>query len=490
MTDLQLRLPLGLGHRLRELVYARADHEVVAFCLVSDVEIGSTRVLLVRDVIALGDRDYLDPDGHGAAWRGASMLPVIELAMRDGLGIVLVHAHDFPGKARLSPTDLASARRLVPMFGARVPGRPHASIVLGRGTAAGFVALPGREPQHVNDVRVRWLGKSILDWPTADGDPTLDVDVFDRQALVVADQGALARARVVVVGLCGGGSHVVQQLAHAGIGTIVGIDDDLCDRTNLHREIGMRLADGRRRTLKTQVMSRLVRSIGTGSKFVGIQARVPDPRTLEVLTSADVIVGCVDNVHARADLMEIAWRNAVPFVDVGVNIRGLERPASEPRVAIGGNVYVFIPGGFCGWCCGFITEDKLRAERDDRDDRSYFQNKKGEAQVVSFNAVVAGQAVSEVLQLLTAYRGSSLDPVELRVADGRQRGVLKFDGIRGTLEEWGAMRRDDCPVCNKSLAAGSLLWYPTETPTVYHGSQMTPRGSSAVTRAIRFPGVS
>lgn len=58
--------------------------------------------------------------------------------------------------------------------------------------------------------------------------------------------------------------------------------------------------------------------------------------------------------------MEIAWRNAVPYIDVGVNIRGLAGPASEPRVAIGGNVHVFVPGGFCG----FISENKLRAERD------------------------------------------------------------------------------------------------------------------------------
>lgn len=480
MTDLQLRLPLGLGHRLRELVFAHANHEVIAFCLVSHASVAGAVVLLVRHVITLAEEDYVDARGHGAAWRGSAMLPVIDLAMREGLGIVLVHAHDFPGKARMSPDDLASAGRLVPMFRARVPGRPHGSIVLGRGTAAGLVALPDDEPRLIEDVRVRWLGKSIVDWPSAGGDPILDIDVFDRQALVVADQGQLTRARVAVVGLCGGGSHVVQQLAHAGVGTIIGIDDDLCDATNLHREIGMRPRDGRGRTPKTHVMARLVRGVGIGSKFVGIKARVPAPEALVALQSAEVIVGCVDNVHARADLMEIAWRNAVAYIDVGANIRGLERPASEPRVAIGGNVHVFIPGGFCGWCSGFITDDKLGNERDGRADRSYFQNKKGEAQVVSFNAVVAGQAVSEVLQLLTAYRGSSIDPADLQTVDGRQRGVLKFDGIRGTLEEWGATKRADCAICADFLAAGSLLWTNVLASTARSGSR---RGARPQRRA-------
>ena len=458
MSDVQLRLPLGLGHRLRELVYARAAHEVVAFCLVSHVQIGDKTVLLVREVLALGDDEYLDDARHGAAWRGSSMVPVIERAMDESLGIVLVHAHDFAAKARLSRDDLASGSRLVPMFQARVPERPHGSLVLGRGTAAGFIALPGREPEVVDDVRVRWLGEAIVDWPGVVGDPTLDLDVFDRQALVVGDQAQLASARVAVVGLCGGGSPVVQLSTLAGLGAIIGIDDDRCERTSRHRVVGMLPKDAVERTLKTLVMSHLVDSIGTGTTFVGVEARVPDARTIEALMSADVIIGCVDNLHARADLMEIAWRCCIPYVDVGITIRALEAKASEPRVAIGGNVHVFIPGGFCAWCCGFISDSKLRAERGGREDRSYFQNRHGQAQVASFNATVAGAAVSEVVQLLTAYRGSSIDPAALRTEDGRQRGALKFDGRRGTLEEWGAARRAECPKCNQLLGAGSVVW--------------------------------
>lgn len=454
----QLRIPLGLGHHLHQAVFAHAVHEVVAFCLVSHVEIDNVRVLLVRHIIGLHDGDYLHDRSHGAAWRGAAMLPAIDLAMREGLGIVLVHAHDFPGRAWLSRDDLASAERLLPFFRARVPGRPHGSIVLGRGSAAGRVVFPGEAATTIEDVRVRWLGKSIVDWPTERDDEGSDLEVFDRQALVVGDQGLLSRARVAVVGLCGGGSHVVQQLAHAGIGTIIGIDADATDMTNLHREVGMEPEDGHLQRCKTEVMARLVGRIGTGSKFIGIDERVPGPRTIEALKSADVIVGCVDNLHARADIQEIAWRDLVPYVDVGVSIRALKGTASEPRASIGGNVYVFIPGGFCAWCSRFITDEKLDAERDGHVDRSYFQNRRGEAQVVSFNALVAGQGVSEVLQLLSAFRGSSIDPADLATDDGQQRGFLKLDGLRGTLQEWGATRRADCPLCNRTLGAGTVLW--------------------------------
>jgi hypothetical protein len=57
------------------------------------------------------------------------------------------------------------------------------------------------------------------------------------------------------------------------------------------------------------------------------------------------------------------------------------------------------------------------------------------------------------LQLLTAYRGSSIDPAALALSDGRQRGVLKFDGLRGTLEEWAA-----CGARSARTAAGR--WRP------------------------------
>src|SRR5581483_1039078 len=131
MSSVQLRFPLGLGHELHEAVFTRGRHETVAFCLVSHTELDGMTVLVVRHVLRLHEADYLRDPRHGAAWSGASMMPAIDLAMQEGLGIVIVHAHDFAAPARLSTDDLASARRLVPMFKARVPGRPHGSIVLG-----------------------------------------------------------------------------------------------------------------------------------------------------------------------------------------------------------------------------------------------------------------------------------------------------------------------------------------------------------------------
>src|SRR5436190_1603238 len=101
---------------------------------------------------------------------------------------------------------------------------------------------------------------------------------------------------------------------------------------------------------------------GGGAEFEPGLARLR-PAALAALARADVIVGCVDNLHARADLQELAWRFLIPYVDVGVNIRAIKEPEPYgPRVAIGGNVLTLVPGGFCMWCCGFISKEKLATE--------------------------------------------------------------------------------------------------------------------------------
>jgi hypothetical protein len=124
-------------------------------------------------------------------------------------------------------------------------------------------------------------------------------------------------------------------------------------------------------------------------------------------------------------------------------------------------VVTLIPGGFCMWCCGFLSKEKLDAELAGPN-RNYFENRAGEAQVVSLNGVAASQAVMEVLQLLTGFGGRGLQRTDVALPDQSilQRGFRKLDGVRGTLEDWGAARRPDCTFCGSTLAAGVVAWAP------------------------------
>ena len=204
----------------------------------------------------------------------------------------------------------------------------------------------------------------------------------------------------------------------------------------------MTARDAALRRTKTAIMARMVRTISAEVRFLAVPRMVPEQRALEALKEADIIVGCLDTFHARSDLQEIAWRYLIPYVDIGLLIKG---PPEVKELVIGGNVATLVPGQFCQWCIDFLTKEKLNAETDGRP-RSYLKEATAQAQVVSFNGVLASQAVSEVLQLLTGFA----PPAEVVT-------IKKFNGLNGTLKEW-KIRHTNCQFCQSVLGVGDLIW--------------------------------
>ena len=155
----------------------------------------------------------------------------------------------------------------------------------------------------------------------------------------------------------------------------------------------------------------------------------------------------LDRSQVTFDLQEICWRFLIPYVDVGLLIDSeFQNMEVEGGHWIGGNVYTLLPGSACLWCTGFLTDSKLAAETGGRN-RSYLRNAPAAAQVVSFNGVLASQAVSEALQLITGF--ASRTPVSR---------MLKYNGVLGTLENWIIQPRPTCPACLRNLSAGDTLW--------------------------------
>src|SRR4051794_10718776 len=84
----------------------------------------------------------------------------------------------------------------------------------------------------------------------------------DRQSFLGAtSEQILTHARVGIVGLGGGGSHAVQQLAHLGVGNYVLVDPDVIDESNLNRLVGGTLEDVKHRVLKIDIASRTILAV-------------------------------------------------------------------------------------------------------------------------------------------------------------------------------------------------------------------------------------
>jgi hypothetical protein len=417
------------------------------FALASHAQTGRGIIVLVRKIIPLPPDAYVPSSSHGAKWRGAAMLPILNEALSANLGIILFHVHQERGRVKLSSDDRQSAQQLLPVFQNLVPARPHGSVVFSADHVAGLMLLPKRNG-FAEEVNLRWLGKIIVDTP---GKVLPEIEEhhpqrYHRQMLLIGSKGQsrLRAATVAIVGLGGGGSHVVQQVAHAGVGKIIGVDHDRATESNRHRLIGVQLLDVLLRRLKTKIMARMVRRIDRQIVFEGVPYALPDQRAIDLLKRADVVIGCVDTLHARADLHGLAWRYLIPYVDIGLLI--VPGGAGGHDVTIGGNVAVFIPGGFCSWCIGFLSQEKLDRETGGRP-RSYLQGAEEQAQVVSFNGLLASQAVSEILQLIVGFA-----PIDT------EDSIKKFDGVDGTLTKWVVKRRPGCDECRNALAAGDLVW--------------------------------
>jgi hypothetical protein len=450
MSELQVRFPVAAAEKIdSELRHQTVAREPVVFALVSAATTATSRLILVREVVVPPEDAFLPSAGHGARWKGSYTVELLNRALETQLGLLILHSHGQTYPVSMSADDRQSALMLLPKFQQVLPTRPHGSIVFGHDSAAGLLLMPGQTTPE-SSFSCRTFGSSIVTVPRPG---TVDErQLHARQPVTVnpAVERLFADTTVAVVGLSGGGTQVVPQLAALGIGRIIGIDPQRVAKSNRYSTSRVGWLDILLRRRKTDIMKSVARSLNRNIKFTGVVGSVPDQKAVAAIKSADIVVGCVNNLHARSDLMELCWRYCIPYVDIGLGVNVKEAwtgSGPAPMTGINGNVFVAIPGGPCMWCTNFLTQNKLDAETDGRG-RSYLRGgSDGDAWVLSFNGVLASQAVSEVAQLLLGYAPTS----DLRT-------YKVFDGLEGSMVECLTKSLHTCEVCGTILAAGDVLW--------------------------------
>jgi len=113
----------------------------------------------------------------------------------------------------------------------------------------------------------------------------------------LAGQERLAAASVLVVGIGGLGSPVLQYLSAAGVGRIGAIDDDVVDETNLQRQTLFATADVGRS--KAAVAAQRMRALNPGVRVDAIEGRFDASNARELVRLYDVVVDCTDRFPTR-----------------------------------------------------------------------------------------------------------------------------------------------------------------------------------------------
>jgi molybdopterin/thiamine biosynthesis adenylyltransferase/rhodanese-related sulfurtransferase len=139
---------------------------------------------------------------------------------------------------------------------------------------------------------------------------------YSRQLLLkeigAKGQAALGRARVLIVGLGGLGSPVLQYLAGAGVGCLGLIDADALDASNLHRQPIYALSDVGRP--KVELAHAAVAAINPSVRVETHAARLDADNALDLIRSYDVVIDCSDNFRTKYlinDAAVLAHRPAI-----------------------------------------------------------------------------------------------------------------------------------------------------------------------------------
>jgi hypothetical protein len=365
---------------------------------------GLEPLLLCFEYHSIPDGQYIEDDSVGGRIGGEAIQAAMSRAYNTGAGQLWVHTHgrtDMPG---VSPTDRESGPKVVQSCANAQPKMLHAWAVISEQGICGQV-------RNLDGAFHPLLRLAVIGWPMvipaqreiihrtfrvkAKNKERIE-DRYDRQSFLgPGAQDIIESARLGIVGLGGGGSHLAQQLAHLGFQDVVLCDPQQIADTNLNRLVGATVHDVRDKTFKTDIAARLYRGLQPDAKIdarpLGWEAKV------SALRRCDVIFGAIDGFAARRDLEAFCRNHLIPLVDIGMKVLRPENEAPEIR----GQVILSMPGEICMHCLQFLTAANLA-----EDVQVY--DKDPQPQVVWPNGILASSAIGYAIGLLTGWSGPAV----------------------------------------------------------------------------------
>ena len=364
----------------------------------------------------VADHHYIDDDSVGARIGSHAITEAMTRAVTDSVGQIHVHWHGGKGLPYPSPTDCDELPPLAGSFRNANKSEVHGWMILGESDAYAWLLFPNN-PDAVIESPVSIVGSPMIlnrrdTSPNATNILARLVDRLTRKTTKPArysrqsflgnsSEHIIAHSVIGIIGLGGGGSHVVQQLGHLGFKHFVLCDHDVITETNLNRLVGGSSADVRATRLKTTIAERNIRKLHKNAHVIGSGKKWED--MIEDLLGCDLIVGCVDSYSARRDIEAFCRRHLIPYVDVGMDVHKMPNKQFE----IDGQVILSMPGKPCMHCMGFLNEMTLAEEA------AKYGDAGSKPQVVWSNGVLCSAAVGIIVDLLTNWSGTLRSPVYL-----------------------------------------------------------------------------
>lgn len=161
-------------------------------------------------------------------------------------------------------------------------------------------------------------------------------------------QRNFSSACVAVCGLGGLGSNVAISLARAGVGTLLLIDFDRVDISNLHRQqysvsqLGM---------YKTEAMKQILSDISPYCKVITYTVKMTE-ENLSLLADCDIVCECFDNAQCKAMLVNgVAECYPEKYIVAASGMSGLHRGNTIQTKRLGKQLFI------CGDGASDVSDD-------------------------------------------------------------------------------------------------------------------------------------
>jgi hypothetical protein len=375
----------------------RDEHAVFLFAGAMTTAGGGQR-LLVRQVVEVPDHAFGPSDRGG--YRQVAANEVARAAMYcQQHGLQLMWAHSHPGATDhvgFSEPDLQTHRRAHPGLITLTGDSPVTSLVYGCDSIAGETWMPDGSVTPVDHVDIVGARMRRLHATRRAAGPA--AERYARQVLMFGEAGQqrLAGMTVAVLGAGGGGSLLVQALAHLGVGHLIICDFDTVSVTNLSRIVGAEPADAAARRLKVDAMTRMVHRIDPAIKVTAIAGDVSYADDARRVAEADYIFSATDTMLGRFAFNAICHQYLIPGAQVGAKV--VADPAGEISLMFAMHRPVDFSGA-CLECAGDIDGERLRREQlneQERRDQDYLDSgddKIIDPSVITLNSVATSMAM-------------------------------------------------------------------------------------------------
>ena len=205
------------------------------------------------------------------------------------------------------------------------------------------------------------------------------------------DQEKLKNACILVVGAGAIGNELIKNLALLGIGSILIVDMDKIEQTNLTRSVLFRAGDVGR--YKAEVAAERAMELNPDVRAKAFTGNIIDDIGLGVFARVDVVLGGLDNREARLAINQNCYKLGKTFIDGAIE-------------ALGGFARVFAPPGPCYECTMTEADWRMINQRKSCALLTHEQMAEGKIPTTpTSSSIIAGVQVQEMLKILHADRG-------------------------------------------------------------------------------------